>query len=86
MLQSDIYPDANDTCGAQVMKERLFRISTEWDYMEKNLQDDNLWSMLVPNDYKPLSRMELLFNYVAKEIQKEKNIRLLISSVKHILL
>ena len=77
MLQSDIYPDANDTCGAQVMKERLFRISTEWDYMEKNLQDDNLWSMLVPNDYKPLSRMELLFNYVAKEIQKEKKYKII---------
>ena len=36
MLQSDLYPDTNEAYGRQAMKERLFRISTEWDRMENH--------------------------------------------------
>lgn len=77
MLQSDLYPDTNEAYGRQAMKERLFRISTEWDRMEKSLQNPKLWGMLAPDDYKPLSRMELLFDFVAKKVKKRNKYEVL---------
>lgn len=73
VLQSDIYPDDSSRCNRSMMREHLFMISTEWDDIEKGLHDEQLWSMLAPDDYRPANHMELLLRFVADEIQaKEK--------------
>ena len=52
------------------MKERLFRIATEWDDIEKGLHNELLWGMLAPIDYNPANHIELLLKFVAKQINK----------------
>lgn len=71
LLQNDIYPIEDATCPRAVMKERLFRISTEWDDIEKGLHDKSLWGMLTPTDYSPGSHIELILKFVAEQIQKD---------------
>lgn len=53
--------------------EESSRYATEWDTMEKRLHNRLLWSMLVPADYQPYSRMELLFDYVARDMYDKRN-------------
>lgn len=77
ILQSDIYPDDNSENGRNAMKEHLFRIATEWDDIEKELQNDLFWGMLTPEDYKPSNHLELILKFVAEKIQKEKKYRII---------
>ncbi len=77
ILQSDIYPDDNSPRNRNIMKEYLFRIATEWDDIEKGLHDEMLWGMLTPEEYKPANHMELLFRFVADQIQTEKKYRII---------
>lgn len=71
LLQNDIYPVEDTTCPRAVMKELLFRISTEWDDIEKGLHDKSLWGMLTPDEYSPGNHIELILRFVAEQIQKE---------------
>ena len=69
-LQSDIYPNDNQSLYSRnIMKERLFRIATEWDDIEQGLHDEQLWGMLTPADYNPTNHIELLLKFVAKQIR-----------------
>lgn len=71
LLQSDIYPDDKESLHSKnIMKERLFRIATEWDDIEKGLHNELLWGMLAPVDYNPANHIELLLKFVAKQIDK----------------
>lgn len=71
LLQSDIYPDDKESLHSKnIMKERLFRIATEWDDIEKGLHNELLWGMLAPIDYNPANHIELLLKFVAKQINK----------------
>lgn len=73
ILQSDIYPDDESSHSKNIMKERLFRIATEWDDIEKGLHNEQLWGMLAPANYNPANHIELLLKFVAKQIQTENN-------------
>lgn len=53
----------------QVQQEIAMRHAMEWDQMEKQLQDPLFWGMLAPADYNPLSHIELLIDFVAKDIK-----------------
>lgn len=69
LLQNDIYPDDDSLHSKNIMKERLFRIATEWDDIEKGLHNEQLWGMLAPADYNPANHIELLLKFVANQIQ-----------------
>lgn len=77
ILQSDIYPMDSSKHNRAVMKEHLFRIATEWDDIEKDLHDEQLWGMLTPENYNPTNHMELLLRFVADQIQAEKKYRII---------
>lgn len=71
ILQGDIYQQDGSSHSRDVMRERLFRIATEWDDIEKGLHDSQLWCMLTPEGYNPANHMELLLRFVANQIQAE---------------
>ena len=71
ILQSDLYPNDNSPYSKNIMKERLFRIATEWDDIEKGLHNEQLWGMLAPSNYNPANHIELLLKFVAAQIQVE---------------
>ena len=54
------------------MKQITFRMSTEWDAMEKALQDDLIWSMLFPKKYDKAARIDIVLSFVARDLE-EKN-------------
>lgn len=54
-----------------LMKERIDRMATEWDEMEKKLQNPFIWSMLTDKDYKPSSHISLILSLVSREIYYE---------------
>ena len=69
LFQCDIYDDQKKP----EMKQVAFRMSTEWDSMEKKLQDKFMWSMLKPFDYGKPSHIDIVLSYVAKQlVDKEK--------------
>lgn len=56
-----------------ITKEKQLEISTSWDLIEKELQDDSLWSFLT--NQKPVkfaTRIELIFNLMANKRIDEK--------------
>lgn len=58
-----------------ITEEKQLEISTSWDLIEKDLQDDSLWYFLTnqtPNKY--ATRIELIFNLMSnkKDDEKEK--------------
>jgi len=54
------------------MKQITFRMSTEWDAMEKALQDDLIWSMLFPKKYDKAAHIDIILSFVARDLE-EKN-------------
>lgn len=69
LFQCDIY----DEQKKQEMKQIAFRMSTEWDGMEKKLQDKFMWSMLKPIGYDKPSHIDIVLSFVAKQlVDKEK--------------
>ncbi len=48
-----------------------FRRAVEWDMMEHTLNDPKLWSMLVDADEDGGTRMELLLDFVADDLNRE---------------
>ena len=72
LFQCDVYtPELKGE-----MREVAFRMSTEWDAMEKALQDDFMWSMLFPQKYEKASRIDLVLSFVAKELQEKHGIEI----------
>lgn len=60
--------DADD-----ITEEKQLEISTSWDLIEKNLQDDNLWYFLTnqsPGEY--ATRIELIFNLMSSKKSDER--------------
>ena len=70
LFQCDIY----DAGIRAEMKQIAFRMSTEWDAMEKALQDDFMWSMLFPQKYDKASRIDIVLSFVANELKTVYNI------------
>ncbi len=73
LFQCDIYGEAKKT----EMRQVAFRMSTEWDGMEKKLQDKFMWSMLKPINYdnRP-SHIDIVLSYVAKQLVDNKGVTL----------
>ncbi len=67
LFQCDCYTE-----NKELMQELAFRRSCEWDAMEKKLQEDNFWAMLVPKDYAPTSHIDLVIRFVSKELQAKQ--------------
>lgn len=53
-------------------KEKAFRISCEWDEMEKKLHDPQFWGFLTTSD-STNSRMSFILDKVARDIQSERH-------------
>ncbi len=54
-------------------KNEQFEIVSEWDYIEKNLQDDRFFAFLTTKEYKN-TRIDFIFDLVAKKYKKQYNI------------
>lgn len=70
LFQCDVYMDRRRA----EMKQIAFRMSTEWDAMEKALQDDFMWSMLFPRKYEKTSRIDIVLSFVSKELREKQGI------------
>lgn len=70
LFQCDIY----DNGSKPEMKQVAFRMSTEWDIMEKKLQNKFMWSMLKPKDYDKPSHIDIVLSYVAKHLVDNNHI------------
>ena len=70
LFQCDVYAPERQA----EMKQVAFRMSTEWDAMEKALQDDFMWSMLFPQKYEKPSRIDLVLSFVARELKEQHHI------------
>lgn len=70
LFQCDVYP----LDRRAEMKQIAFRMSTEWDAMEKALQDDFMWSMLFPGKYEKASRIDIVLSFVSRELQEKHGI------------
>ena len=62
ILQCDIYGSNKDK-----MRQWVLKVSTDWDYIEKELQKPNFWSMLSGEDYESTAHIGLVFEFVAKQ-------------------
>ena len=74
LLQADLYPPNEE----RFVKQRLFEIATEWDYIEAKLQDEKMWLFLNDTTYNPSSKIELIFKLLAdkwNEFDKQKLIQ-----------
>ena len=74
LLQCDVYKNRKAE-----MKQIAFRMSTEWDAMEKALQDDFMWSMLFPLKYEKASRIDIVLSFVSRELQEKHGIEVKVS-------
>lgn len=66
LFQCDVYNASKD-----VRKQIAFRMSTEWDSMEKKLQDNFMWSMLVPYTTNRKSHIDYILSFVAQQLVKD---------------
>lgn len=73
LFQCDVYDQA---CKAEKIQV-AFRMSTEWDRMEKALQDRFMWSMLAPNDTDSVSHIDFILSYVASQLLKDNPIEVI---------
>lgn len=46
------------------LKLRQNEISSQWDNIEYTFQNDEFWLFLNPKDYRPITRIELIFNII----------------------
>lgn len=63
-LQCDGYPD-NDRVR---MKEWTIKVASEWDSIEKELQDPFFWNMITRKGYAPASHISLILSYLSDEL------------------
>lgn len=75
LFQCDIY----EISQKPEMKQIAFRMSTEWDNMEKQLQDTFIWSMLMPYEINKASHIDIVLSFVAHALQEEYEIQTKVS-------
>ena len=56
-----------------IPQNEQFKIVSEWDYIEKNVQDDRFFAFLTTKKYKN-TRIDFIFDLVAKKYKKQYNI------------
>lgn len=56
-------------------EEIAFRISCEWDEIEKKLNDPFFWNFLSASTYNPSSRISFVLHKVARDIKKNSDIK-----------
>jgi len=49
------------------LKLRQNEISSQWDNIEYTFQNDEFWLFLNPKDYRPITRIELIFNIICED-------------------
>lgn len=49
------------------LKLRQNEISSQWDNIEYTFQNDEFWLFLNPKDYRPITRIELIFNIIYED-------------------
>ncbi len=64
LFQCDVYNSSQKAERKQV----AFRMSTEWDRMEKALQDPFMWSMLAPEKREKISKIDFILSYIAAQL------------------
>ena len=64
LFQCDVYKSVQKAERRQV----AFRMSTEWDRMEKALQNPFMWSMLAPEKKDKISNIDFVLSYVATQL------------------
>ena len=57
-------------------EEIAFRLSCEWDEMEKTLHNELFWSFITPSTYDTPCRLSLVIDRVARDIKKEADAKL----------
>lgn len=75
LFQCDRY---EEVCKAE-KKQVAFRMSTEWDRMEKALQDKFMWSMIAPEPQKGISHIDMVLSYIANQLHREKQLDIMTS-------
>lgn len=79
LLQADRYPEEKQ----HFIKQRLFEIASEWDYIESSLQNDKFWYFLNATNYKPSSRIEFIFKIIAENWNNKLNDKQIEKGSKH---
>ena len=72
LFQCDVYEIGQKAERKQV----AFRMSTEWDRMEKALQNPFLWSMLTPQKKKQISKIDFVLSYVASQLAEQNDLEI----------
>lgn len=72
LFQCDIY----EMSQKPEMRQVAFRMSTEWDHMEKQLQDKFMWAMLMPYENHKASHIDVVLSFVAHTLQEEYRIEM----------
>ena len=70
LFQCDVYEISQKAERKQV----AFRMSTEWDRIEKALQNRFLWSMLAPENINKISNIDFVLSYVASQLAKQNDL------------
>lgn len=70
LFQCDVY----DSSQKAERKQVAFRMSTEWDRMEKALQDPFMWSMLAPEKREKISKIDFVLSYIAARLAAENDL------------
>ena len=74
LLQADLYPTSDE----RFVKQRLFEIASEWDFIEAKLQDEKMWLFFNDTSYQPSSKIEFIFKLLAdkwNEFEKQSLIK-----------
>ncbi|MBR5033248.1 MAG: DUF262 domain-containing protein [Treponema sp.] len=61
-LNRSNFKDKNDSR----LRLKQNEISSQWDNIEYTFQNDEFWLFLNPKDYKPVTRIELIFNIICE--------------------
>ena len=70
LLQSDRYP----TDKKELYDQKLFEIASEWDEIEKKLNDERFWYFLTEDSNDFSSKIELIYKILAEKWNKKENL------------
>lgn len=73
LFQCDVYKSSQKEERRQI----AFRMSTEWDRMEKALQNPFLWSMLAPEQKDKISNIDFILSYVASQLVAQNQLEII---------
>ncbi len=75
LFQCDVYNSNQKPERRQV----AFRMSTEWDRMEKALQNPFLWSMLAPEKKDKISNIDFILSYITSQIVANNELDIIVT-------